>query len=131
MVINVEVQERATGTFQVGAGFSSIEQFILTAQIQQQNLFGNGQSPSLQLQLSGIRQLVQLRFFEPWFLGTQWGLGVDVFKTIRQFADFNRDSTGGGLTLGHPIFDRRLRVALQYRAELVRISARTGGFSRR
>ncbi|HJL26090.1 MAG TPA: outer membrane protein assembly factor BamA [Polyangiaceae bacterium LLY-WYZ-15_(1-7)] len=128
MVINVEVQERATGTFQVGAGFSSIEQFILTAQIQQQNLFGNGQSLSLQLQLSGIRQLVQLRFFEPWFLGTQWGLGVDVFKTIRQFADFNRDSTGGGLTLGHPIFDRRLRVALQYRAELVRISARTGGF---
>ncbi|MCA9579700.1 MAG: outer membrane protein assembly factor BamA, partial [Myxococcales bacterium] len=52
MVLNVEVAERATGTFQVGAGFSSIERFIVTAQIQQQNLFGRGQSLSLNVQLS-------------------------------------------------------------------------------
>jgi outer membrane protein insertion porin family len=128
MILTFEVQERPTGTFQVGAGFSSIESFIVTAQIQQQNLFGNGQSLSLNLQLSGIRQFVQLRFVEPWLFGTQWSLGVDVFKTIRQFASFNRDSTGGGLTFGHPVFDPRLRVFLQYRAELIDISPRTGGF---
>ncbi len=132
IVLNIDVSERATGTFQVGAGFSSIEQFILTAQIQQQNLFGNGQSLSLQLQLSGIRQLVQLQFYEPWFLNTQWGMSVDAFKTIRQFQTFNKDSTGGGLTFGHPIFgealDRRLRLSLGYRAEQVDISERTGAF---
>ena len=127
IVINVQVGERSTGTFQVGAGFSSIEQFILTAQVQQQNLFGNGHLLSLQLQLSGIRQFVQLRFVEPWFLGTQWSLGVDAFKTIRQFAGFNRDSTGGGITLGHPIVDRRLRFSVGYQIENVNISARTGG----
>jgi outer membrane protein insertion porin family len=128
IVLNIDVSERATGTFQVGAGFSSIEQFILTAQIQQQNLFGNGQSLSLQLQLSGIRQLIQLQFYEPWFLNTQWGLSVDAFKTIRQFQTFNRDSTGGGITFGHPIFDRRFRVSLGYRAEMVNVSDRTGSF---
>ena len=127
MILTFEVQERPTGTFQVGAGFSSIESFIVTAQIQQQNLFGNGQSLSLNLQLSGIRQFVQLRFVEPWLFGTQWSLGLDVFKTIRQFSSFNRDSTGGGITFGHPVFDPRLRAYLQYSAEYVDISPRTGG----
>ncbi|NOY94721.1 MAG: outer membrane protein assembly factor BamA [Deltaproteobacteria bacterium] len=127
IVLNFEVTERATGTFQVGAGFSSIESFILTAQIQQQNLFGNGQSLALQLQLSGIRQLITLRFTEPYFLGTEWSSSVDVFKTIRQYQSFNRDSTGGGLTFGHPIFDERLRLAAGYRAEFIKVSALTGG----
>ena len=127
IVLNVEVTEKPTGTFQVGAGFSSVESFILTAQIQQDNLFGRGQSLGLQLQLSGIRQLIQFSFTEPWFLGTQWSLGVSAFKTIRQFSSFNQDSTGGSITFGHPIVDRRLRLYLQYHAENVKISARTGG----
>ncbi len=45
--VNVEVTERPTGTFQIGAGFSSIENFIATAQIAQHNLFGRGQTLSL------------------------------------------------------------------------------------
>ena len=45
--VNVEVGEKPTGTFQVGAGFSSIENFIATAQVQQANLFGNGQTLAL------------------------------------------------------------------------------------
>ncbi|MGC4063533.1 MAG: hypothetical protein QM784_02565 [Polyangiaceae bacterium] len=46
MNVYIEVAERPTGTFQVGAGFSSLERFIATAQVQQANLFGNGQSSS-------------------------------------------------------------------------------------
>ena len=127
LVINFEVAERPTGTFQVGAGFSSIESFIFTAQVQQQNLFGRGQSLSLQLQLSGIRQLIQVRFVEPYLFDTEWTAAAEGFKTIRQYQDFNRDSTGGGLTLGHPIFDDDLRLFVRYNAELVDISSRTGG----
>ena len=127
MVLNIEVAERSTGTFQVGAGFSSIESILLTAQIQQQNLFGRGQSLTLNMQLSGIRQLVQVRFLEPYFLESNWSLGLEAFKTIRQYQDFNRDSTGGGVTLGHPVFDDRLRFFVQYHAEMIKISARTGG----
>lgn len=127
MVLTITVVEKPTGTFQVGAGFSSIEQFIITAQIQQQNLFGNGQSLSLQLQLSGIRQLVQIRFVEPYFLSTQWLLSGDVFKTVRQFSFFTRDSTGAGFTFGHPIVDPRFRFSLGYRFEYIDISNATGG----
>ncbi|MCB9591195.1 MAG: outer membrane protein assembly factor BamA [Sandaracinaceae bacterium] len=127
IIVNIEVAERATGTFQVGAGFSSIEQFILTGQVQQQNLFGNGQSLSLQLQLSGIRQLVQLQFLEPYFFDTQWTFGFDVFKTVRQLSFFTRDSTGGSVTFGHPLGDYRLRLFAQFRADYVQIGAATAG----
>ena len=127
LVVYIEVGERATGTFQVGAGFSSIENFILTGQVQQQNLFGNGQSLSLQLQLSGIRQLVQIQFLEPYFFDTEWTFGFDLFKTVRQLSFFTRDSTGGSLTVGHPLGDYRLRFFAQFRADYVEIGAATQG----
>lgn len=127
IVLNVEIAEKATGTFQIGAGFSSIESFILTGQVQQQNLFGNGQSLSLQLQLSGIRQLVQLQFIEPYFFGSEWTVGVDLFKTVRQLSFFTRDSTGASLTAGHPLGDYRLRFYAQYRADYVDIGSATSG----
>lgn len=128
IVLNVEVAERPTGTFQVGAGFSSLEQFILTAQVDQQNLFGRGHALSLQLQLSGIRQLAQLSFVEPWFMGTMWSLSADVARTTRQTSVFARTSTSAGIGFGHPIWDRRLRFNVGYRAEDVSIGASTGGF---
>jgi len=121
IVLTIEVAERPTGTFQVGAGFSSIESFIFTAQIQQDNLFGRGQNLSLNLQISGIRQLIQLRFVEPYLFGSEWTGAGEVFRTIRQFGFFTRDSTGGSLTIGHPVVDNRLRFFLTYRADFVNI----------
>ncbi len=128
LVLHFDVSEKSTGTFQLGAGLSSIERFLLTAQIQHDNLFGNGQALALQLQLSAIRQLAVLRFREPYLFGSRWSLSVEGFKTIRQYLDFERDSTGGGFTLGHPLGDDRLRLFGQYRLEYVDIGARTGGF---
>ncbi|MFT3922394.1 MAG: outer membrane protein assembly factor BamA [Myxococcales bacterium] len=128
LIITYEVKERATGTFQVGAGFSSIEQFILTAQVDQQNLFGHGQSLSLQAQISGIRQLVQIQFVEPYLMSTMWSLSVDGTRTSNAFQAFTTRTTGGGLTLGHPVFSRNLRLALRYSADFVEVGATTGGF---
>src|SRR3954471_17441636 len=93
--INFEVTERPTGTFQVGAGFSSIENFIATAQIQQANLFGNGQSLALQAQVSSLRQLVSIRFFEPYFLDSDWSTSAELYDQLRVFNDFSQSSLGG------------------------------------
>ena len=126
MVINVEVAEKPTGTFQVGAGFSSLESFIVTAQVQQQNLFGRGQTLGLNLQISGIRQQIDLNFVEPWFLGSEWSLGFGLFKRIRDFRDFRQDSTGASVTTGHPLFNPRFRIFLRYEFENVVISQPRG-----
>jgi outer membrane protein insertion porin family len=128
LIVTYEVKERATGTFQLGAGFSSIEQFILTAQIDQQNLFGHGQSLSLQAQVSTIRRLIQTQFVEPYFLSTMWSLSVDAQQTSNAFQDFTQNLIGGGVAFGHPIFHRNLRLSLRYSAEMVDVTETTGGF---
>jgi outer membrane protein insertion porin family len=129
IVVNFEVAEKPTGTFQLGAGFSSQETFLLNGQIQQENLFGRGQSLALNLQFSGIRQLAQIRFVEPYLFGSTWSSSVELYKILQQRQDFNRDSTGGNLTLGHPLsfISDDLRLYATYRLEHVAITPATGG----
>ncbi|MBW2526417.1 MAG: outer membrane protein assembly factor BamA [Deltaproteobacteria bacterium] len=112
--VNVEVVEKPTGTFQIGAGFSSIESFIATAQVQQANLFGRGQSLALMAQLSGLRQLIDIRFYEPYFLDSPFSMSVDLFDQLRVYDQFALDTMGASLTFGYPIIDPELRASLTY-----------------
>ncbi len=112
VIINIEVTEKPTGTFQVGAGFSSVESFIATAQVQQANLFGNGQALSLQAQVSSLRQLVTLRFFEPYFLDSLWNSSVELYDQLFIFPDFSRRSVGGQLTFGYALINPWLRLGV-------------------
>lgn len=120
-IVDVEIKEKATGTFQIGAGFSSSENFIATAQISQDNFLGRGQSVALSAQLSSLRQLFQLRFTEPYFFDTDWTFSFDAFNTETAFQNFQRSSTGGDLTFGHPITDD-IRLFLTYTLEFVQSS---------
>jgi outer membrane protein insertion porin family len=112
IVVYFEVTEKPTGTFQVGAGFSSIESFIATAQVQQANLFGNGQALALQAQVSALRQLVTVRFFEPYFLDSLWNASTELYDTLYVFPDFSRRSVGGNLTFGYALINPWLRLSL-------------------
>jgi outer membrane protein insertion porin family len=117
LVVNVEITEKSTGTFQVGAGFSSIESFIATAQIQQANLFGNGQALALQAQVSALRRLITLRFFEPYFLDSDWNASLELYDTLYAFPNFARLSEGGSLTFGYALLQPWLRLSLTATAE--------------
>jgi outer membrane protein insertion porin family len=112
IVVYVEVAEKPTGTFQVGAGFSSIESFIATAQVQQANLFGNGQALAIQAQVSALRRLITVRFFEPYFLDSDWNSSVELYDTLYVFPDFARRSQGGSLTFGYALVQPWLRLSL-------------------
>ena len=103
VVAMVEVKEKATGSFQLGAGFSSYENFILTGQISQHNFFGWGQTLSLQIQWSSIRQLGQVQFVEPYFLDTRWTFAFDVYATESFYTSFNRRAVGGNTTWGYEL----------------------------
>src|SRR3990172_2077709 len=103
LVARVAVKERSTGTFQVGAGFSSYENFILTGQISQNNFFGWGQTLSLQIQYSSIRQLGQIQFVEPYFLDSRWTFAFDIYATEGFFSTFTRQAVGGSMTWGYEL----------------------------
>ena len=121
MEVNVEVSERPTGTFQIGAGFSSVENFIAQAQISQNNFFGRGQLLTVQAQLSSLRQLFLLQFQDLYFLDTNWTFGFNLFKQDRYLYSFTRSSYGGRLTWGYLLSDD-LRLTLTYNWEKVSIT---------
>ena len=122
----IRVKERETGTFQVGAGFSSLESFIMNAQISKQNLFGNGQTLAFQATVSGIRQLFNISFQEPYLFDTNVTFGIDLYNMATSYNDFVREATGGNLSLGYRL-TRRLHVGTTYKLETVDVSI--GGFS--
>lgn len=126
--VNIEVTERPTGTFQIGAGFSSVENFIGQAQVSQNNLFGRGQSLSLQAQISSLRQLVTLSFLDPYFLDTPLTFGASFYNSQLYYPTFNRAALGGDLTLGYLVSDN-VRVFGTYKLERVKVQQNEPGIS--
>lgn len=131
-VINarVEVAERPTGTFQVGAGLSSLESFILNMQISQNNFLGHGQSIAFNAQASAIRTFFNFQFSEPWLFNTKWQFSADAYNFDYLFQDFGRRSRGGNLSLGYPISDLlkfippkyQMVASLSYKLEHVKLT---------
>jgi outer membrane protein insertion porin family len=123
--VNVDVGEKPTGTFQVGAGFSSIENFIATAQVQQANLFGNGQSLALQAQISGLRQQIDVRVYEPYFLDSPFSASISVYDQLRIYDQFSQSSLGGAVSFGYPLIEPELRLSMTYTLESDEVSTQT------
>ncbi len=115
------VTERPTGSFSVGAGFSSVENLIFTTSITQDNLLGNGQRLSLNAQLSSIRSDFNLSFTEPRLFDSEILFGVDAFNEEQDFLSFDSQSIGGGIRLGKNISEYD-SVNLRYRFEDVEVT---------
>ena len=108
----LDVEEKSTGQLQLSAGYSSLEKFILSASIEQNNFRGMAQTLSAGINYSRYSKSIQLGFTEPYFLDKQILLGGDLFR--RDYNSFNyigttrnttysQLSTGGDLKLGFPI----------------------------
>lgn len=121
--LHLEVTERPTGSFSVGAGYSSIDSVVGMFQIAQNNLFGKGQSVRLMAQIGGNSSQFDISFTEPWFRGTRTSVGFDLFKIDREYYEFDRDSAGFRLRAGFPLDDNFdfTRFYLTYRLESIDI----------
>ena len=124
----VEVKERTTGTFQVGMGFSSLDNFIATAQISKDNFFGRGQRFSIQGSLSSIRTMFQASFFEPYFMDTKITFSTDIFRYDQLYTDFTRRSKGGSMSWGYRLTDT---VILEGGYQVEQAQTQIGGLSGR
>jgi len=105
MVLKIDVVEKATGSFSLGGGYSSVEHAYGTASIDQRNLFGRGQNLKLQAQVSGVSQTYMLSFTEPYFLDRRLSAGFDLYNQTRDYTTYDRDSVGGKLRLSFPTWD--------------------------
>nr|WP_265562645.1 outer membrane protein assembly factor BamA [Sphingomicrobium arenosum] len=126
VALTLDVEEKPTGQLTFSAGFSSLERFLVSAQISQNNFMGKGQTLLAGVNWSRYSRSVQFGFTEPFFLGRPILLGADVYR--RDFNSFNfvgsdrrstysQLSTGGGLRLGFPVTEY-LSAGLRYQLVL-------------
>lgn len=120
VILNVTVKERSTGSFNIGAGFSTAEKFILNASVQKENAFGYGISAQVSVEFSKLRQMFMLQAHDPYFLDTNWMLGGSVYRSVYRYTDFRRKALGGDVNLGRRFLDY-YSVTLGYRIEDVKV----------
>ena len=103
VAMSVDVVERPTGSFSFGAGVGSVDGFIVSGSITQENLFGTGRSLSAGVDMGSQNHNYYVRFVEPYVLGTAASLSLTVNSSESQYNDFNEQQTGFSLSLGYPL----------------------------
>ena len=99
----VNVREASTGTFSVGAGFSSSDGALFNTRLTENNLFGSGKRVVANADIGTEREQYILNFLDPRFRDSFWSLGVEGFLTEREFTDFDRQLDGAGVSFGYPL----------------------------
>jgi outer membrane protein insertion porin family len=103
--LDVTVQEQATGSFSIGIGVSSTENFIVDLSVEERNLMGRGQLLRFRAQASSRTRQVNIQFTQPYFLGRNLAAGINAFNQRTNFREsgFIRNRIGFGLNTGFQI----------------------------
>jgi outer membrane protein insertion porin family len=105
--LQLGVQEKPTGSLQLGAGFSSAEKLALSFGIKQENAFGSGNYLGLDINTSKFNRTIVLNTVDPYFTTDGVSLSVDLFhRNSRPYNDqggnYQLETTGAGLRFGVP-----------------------------
>jgi len=87
VVLETNVEEKSTGELQLSAGYSSLERFIIQANVTQRNFRGKGQELRAGVNYSSYSKSVELGFTEPYLFDKNIAVGVDLFR--RDYNSFN------------------------------------------
>ncbi|MCV6599065.1 MAG: outer membrane protein assembly factor BamA [Alphaproteobacteria bacterium] len=116
--INVNVSEKSTGEFSMGAGFSTEDGALADFSISEDNFLGKGQKVKLGTVLSGKSQQIDFGFTEPYFLNRDLSAGFDIFNVEKDYQDessYDKKMTGFALRLGYPLKeDLRQNIAYNF-----------------
>ncbi len=128
VVVNVNVEEKATGEFSIGGGYSTADGFIAEASIADRNLMGRGQFAKASVSYGQNSRGFELSFVEPYLLGYRMSGGVDLFakqNLATSYVSYDSKTIGANLRLGFALTEE---LSLQphysiYRQEISLASA--------
>ncbi len=122
----IDVEEKQTGSFRAGFGFSQLNRLTGFLGMQENNFLGRGKTIGLDWEFGRYRKNLNLRYTEPYFFDTKWSLTLNVFDWVqdRVSQQYYRDTrTGFSIRGGRQLpFLDYTRFFLGYRFEKVDIS---------
>lgn len=104
--LSVEVKDKPTGQFTIGAGYSSVDDLLFMGEIAENNFLGRGDTLALSANVGGSSNRYNLKYRNPRFNDSLLSWGFDVFDTRREYDDYTRDATGGSISFGYPIWEK-------------------------
>ena len=122
MNLKITVKERPTGTFGLGAGYSTQDRLVGMVEVSQNNLFGRGQQVKISGIIGSISHRIRASFTEPYLFDRPLALGIDAFNWERQYSEYTRVSKGGVFRLSHPLKWKYTRLFWMYRFENVHLN---------
>ena len=135
--LDVIVDEKKTGSFNFGAGFSSIDSLVGFAELQQSNfdLFnwpnftGAGQRFRIRAQYGLQRQDFTMSLTEPWFMGYKVSVGGEFYYHAATFLSpvYSQSNLGGALQ-ARKALSPFTALRGEYRLENIKIYNLTGNY---
>ena len=135
--LDVIVEEKKTGSFNFGAGFSSIDSLVGFAELQQSDfdLFnwpyftGAGQRFRIRAQYGLQRQDFTMSLTEPWFMGYKVSVGGEFYYHAATFLStvYSQSNLGGALQ-ARKALTPFTALRGEYRLENIRIYNLTGNY---
>ena len=106
VVINVDVEDQATGSFGVSGGYSTSEGFLAEVSVQETNFQGKGQFARLAISNGQKSRGGEFSFTEPFFMDRRIAAGFDIFNKFTDSSSYQRyrsQMMGFTLRAGVPI----------------------------
>ncbi|MBN1621956.1 MAG: outer membrane protein assembly factor BamA [Endomicrobiales bacterium] len=105
------ITEGKPGVLSAGAGYSSVDHFVGTLQVQHINLLHRAQRLNLLWEFGARRQNYEIDWTEPWFLNKPTSLGFSIFNMVRTrdystiLSAYKEGRKGGSIRLGPRLSD--------------------------
>ena len=112
--LDVRVEEKPTGTMNMGVGYSTAEGPIITGSVSQENLLGTGRKAFLTASIGGITQQFRFTFVEPYLFDRNIAMSVSAFNFKRVMDHYDYKQLGGSVQFVRPLTDF-IKTGLRYR----------------
>jgi outer membrane protein insertion porin family len=106
--VNFTVEEKPTGAMLFGAGFSTVDKFVVSGSISQANVFGSGKFVSVQANTGKVNRTYALSYLNPYFTVDGLGQGFDLYlrnvdASSLAIGAYKTDTVGGGVKFSYPL----------------------------
>lgn len=119
--MDIDVKEKSTGSFSLGVGYSTVDQFVGLFELTEGNLGGRGQTLKFKAEVGESKNTFEISFLEPWLMDKPISFSSSIYRTKHEYDDYDKQATGIYLGLGKSLSEY-VKGGAGYRIEQLNIT---------